>query len=101
MEENANEMGKILKSINQSCIDLAREQLQKDPTGQVVWSNNHAYFIPSNATKDTDVVNLPMVIGSDTESARTVQLPDRTLSQLSVDIVEGKAMNITNLLRLR
>jgi hypothetical protein len=98
MEDANGEVGKIFASIDQSCIDLATQQLQNDPNGQVVWSGDHAYFIPSNAQEDTDVINLPLSIKLEDQSATEVQLPNRTLSQLSVDLLEGRAMNITKLL---
>lgn len=84
--------------IGQSCIDLASQMLQKDPAGQVVWSENHAYFVPSSASADEHVINLPMEVRSGEQSIST-QLPDKTLSQLGAALIEGTAMNITNLIK--
>lgn len=83
----------------EDCIDSARDALQEDPDGQVIWHNNHAYFIKSGSTNRSSAINLPLHL----TIARTrfkVQAPfeEFTVGDLKKKI-GNDANDITNLIR--
>lgn len=83
----------------EDCIDSARDALQEDPDGKVVWHNNHAYFIRSGSTNKSKAINLPLHL----TIARTRFKVKAPFEEFSVGDLQKKigtdASDITNLIR--